>query len=303
MTCPNVSDSDSLGYPFDTVDILLGNGDGTFRSPLTYAAGYFPYDVKSADLDGDGWPDLVVANDLSDNVSVMPHLHPTPELTITHFNAISGETFNGQLTANDPFGLPISFSLVSHAASGSVSISKSGQLAYTSPPDFIGMDHFVVSVGDGRASSQGKIYVTVKPPAPKISAPVPMAIQEATSATKTHGGPESFTIEGTGSLTVDTASDNTSLIATNDIVVSPATGPAGTRQVTVSPEVGRSGTAIITLTVNDTYGQSASSNFKVAVSATASNSSGGGGGVFDPYSLLALLGACVWMFVLRRRKS
>jgi hypothetical protein len=45
-----------------TVSVLLGNGDGTFRAPRTVAAGGFPSSVAVGDFNGDGIPDLAVAN-------------------------------------------------------------------------------------------------------------------------------------------------------------------------------------------------------------------------------------------------
>lgn len=44
------------------VGILLGVGDGTFHSPVNYSAGYGSLSVAVADLNGDGHPDLAVAN-------------------------------------------------------------------------------------------------------------------------------------------------------------------------------------------------------------------------------------------------
>jgi Bacterial Ig-like domain (group 3)/FG-GAP-like repeat len=43
--------------------VLFGNGDGTFQSPVSFGSGgVFAHSVALADLNGDGKPDLVVAN-------------------------------------------------------------------------------------------------------------------------------------------------------------------------------------------------------------------------------------------------
>jgi FG-GAP-like repeat len=60
--CPTVNES--------CVSVLLGNGDGTFQPAATYDAGGYPYasgpginiPIFVADVNGDGKPDLVVAN-------------------------------------------------------------------------------------------------------------------------------------------------------------------------------------------------------------------------------------------------
>jgi len=54
-----IRDSDRSSY----VLILLGNGDGTLRKGATSHAGPDPMSVAVADFNGDGIPDLVVAND------------------------------------------------------------------------------------------------------------------------------------------------------------------------------------------------------------------------------------------------
>jgi hypothetical protein len=40
--------------------VLLGKGDGSFQSPLTYPAGLQPTYVAVADLNHDGLPDVVI---------------------------------------------------------------------------------------------------------------------------------------------------------------------------------------------------------------------------------------------------
>ena len=45
------------------ITVLLGNGDGTFQPAVSYGSGgFYAYSVAVADVDGDGKPDLLVAN-------------------------------------------------------------------------------------------------------------------------------------------------------------------------------------------------------------------------------------------------
>src|SRR5436309_2887837 len=54
----------------NTVSVLLGNGDGSFRAHTDFETGSYPYSVAMGDLNGDGKLDLVVANAYSWAVSV-----------------------------------------------------------------------------------------------------------------------------------------------------------------------------------------------------------------------------------------
>jgi len=50
-----------------SVDVLLGNGDGTFQKAVTFnTSGYHPTSVAVADVNGDGKPDIIVANQCKD---------------------------------------------------------------------------------------------------------------------------------------------------------------------------------------------------------------------------------------------
>jgi len=53
-----------------TVGVLLGNGDGTFQPVVTHdAGGYFTVAVAVADVNGDGKPDLLVANNCASSTN------------------------------------------------------------------------------------------------------------------------------------------------------------------------------------------------------------------------------------------
>ena len=57
--------------PNGGVSILLGNGDGTFKSAVNYAAGTGPTSLVATDFNHDGNLDLAVASSLSDYVSIL----------------------------------------------------------------------------------------------------------------------------------------------------------------------------------------------------------------------------------------
>jgi hypothetical protein len=58
-------------YYSGTVSVLLGNADGSFQPARTFAAGAGPAFVAVGDFNGDGIPDLVVADSTSDGVGVL----------------------------------------------------------------------------------------------------------------------------------------------------------------------------------------------------------------------------------------
>ena len=83
-TCVAVGDIDRDGhhdlavtndgsYPDDlgSVDIFLGEGDGTFAQAVSYGAGTQPHSIALGDFDRDGYQDLAVANTWSFDVSIL----------------------------------------------------------------------------------------------------------------------------------------------------------------------------------------------------------------------------------------
>jgi hypothetical protein len=63
--------NNSVPFAGGTVSILLGNGDGTFQSPQSYATGANPFSVAVGDFNGDGAPDLAVADYYDNKVNVL----------------------------------------------------------------------------------------------------------------------------------------------------------------------------------------------------------------------------------------
>ncbi len=53
------------------VDVLLANANGSFPAPVVYTAGTFPSAAAIGDLDGDGKPDLAIANLSSNNLTLL----------------------------------------------------------------------------------------------------------------------------------------------------------------------------------------------------------------------------------------
>lgn len=56
--------------PVSLVTVLLGTGDGSFQPPINLAPGDRPWRVAAGDFNGDGKPDLAVANVDGQNVSI-----------------------------------------------------------------------------------------------------------------------------------------------------------------------------------------------------------------------------------------
>jgi hypothetical protein len=61
----------SPSSPGNLVTLLLGNGDGTFGAPILFGVGSLAYSAVVGDFNGDGAPDIAVANGGAGSVSVL----------------------------------------------------------------------------------------------------------------------------------------------------------------------------------------------------------------------------------------
>ncbi|RZK28538.1 MAG: hypothetical protein EOO61_21925, partial [Hymenobacter sp.] len=57
-----VADLAAVNYVSNTLTTIISNGDGSFRNPVSYAAGASSYHLAAGDLDADGSIDIAVAN-------------------------------------------------------------------------------------------------------------------------------------------------------------------------------------------------------------------------------------------------
>ncbi len=101
----------NIGVSANNVSVLLGNGNGTFRTPVNYPTGSQPLSVTVSDFNADGIPDLAVANHAAATVSVLLGVGDGTFLAAAPYNSLSPNSvavgdFNGDgrpdlVTVND----------------------------------------------------------------------------------------------------------------------------------------------------------------------------------------------------------
>jgi hypothetical protein len=56
---------------FNSISVLLGNGDDTFQNQITHPTGYYPVSIIAGDFNNDMKLDLAVTNNGDDSISVL----------------------------------------------------------------------------------------------------------------------------------------------------------------------------------------------------------------------------------------
>lgn len=82
----------------NTIGIFLGAGDGTFASPISYAAGTYPTAVAVADFNNDGLPDIAVISAYRTSVSI---LMGNPDGTFQPARMVPAGSYGGLILASD----------------------------------------------------------------------------------------------------------------------------------------------------------------------------------------------------------
>ena len=78
----------------NSVSILVGIGNGTFTSSVTFPAGAGPSGIVAADFNGDGRLDLALSNLASNSVSLLVNAAPSPlRPTFTQSSIVNGASF------------------------------------------------------------------------------------------------------------------------------------------------------------------------------------------------------------------
>jgi hypothetical protein len=130
-----------------SLSVLLGNGDGTFQSGMTAAAGTNPYCVAVGDVNDDNVPDLVAANHGNNNLSVLLGNGDGSFQPRVNFTTGNGPRFVsiGDLNGDGNFDLA-----TANSTGSSISILLgNGDGSFQTRTDYsVGIDPRSVSIGD-----------------------------------------------------------------------------------------------------------------------------------------------------------
>jgi len=209
----------NLGSRFSTsVSVLLGNGDGTFQSPVSYACFIQAEAIAVGDFNGDRKPDLVVV-DFGNAVGVLLNtgvvsFSPTTPLGFPH--QLIGTTSSPQnvtLTNTGTTALSISsmsisgpFQLASGTTCGtSVARGANCTLSVVFQPTAIGSKSGLVSISDSASSKKQVIELNGSGTVISISPP---QLTFPPQKVGTQSAPKTATVTNTGSTAVSVTGVN-----------------------------------------------------------------------------------------------
>jgi hypothetical protein len=141
-----------------TVTVLLGNGDGTFQSPLGYPAGDNPDFVVVGDFDGDGKQDLAVTNEGNNELSVLSgNGDGTFQSSVSYSTGL--QPFS--ISVGDFNGDGVEDLAVANAASSSISVYLGiGDGSFWPAVSYQAPGPQVIAVGDFNGDGMNDLVVT-----------------------------------------------------------------------------------------------------------------------------------------------
>ena len=156
--------SNSSGLPLQYA-VQTGPASGTLS--IEDATGRFTY-TPLPDFSGSDSFTFTASNSNGESnpasiaITVTP-VNDIPVALDTSIATSEDTAFTGQLTATDPDGDTLTFTLATSPAGGSVTISPAGAFTYTPAADANGTDTFSFAVSDGTASATAAVSVTINP--------------------------------------------------------------------------------------------------------------------------------------------
>ena len=135
--------------PNNGVVSINNDSSGTFT--YTPSNGYtgtdsFTYSVSDGDT---------TSNEATISFIILAPLNYAPIAIDTTFEMITGSSLNSNLSANDPDGDPLIFSIITSPSNGTIDVldENSGSFTYTPSNGYVGIDNFTFSASDGELTS------------------------------------------------------------------------------------------------------------------------------------------------------
>jgi VCBS repeat-containing protein len=195
------------------VSVFVGGAGGSFTGPTNFSAGDFPNSVAVGDFNHDVRPDLVFTNAGANSVSVLFN-NPVANQAPVAVNDAYSTAEDTPLTLaapgvlgndTDADGNPLSASVVTGPAHGTLTLNANGAFTYTPDANFNGTDTFIYRASDGTAQSNpATVTITVN-----ASNDAPTATADAYST----GEDTALTVNAPGVLTNDSDADGNQLSA------------------------------------------------------------------------------------------